>query len=284
MSLFDMNKNELFRNPAALRESLSALRQSGRIMGFVPTMGALHEGHLSLVDACLAQCDICVLSVFVNPRQFNDSQDFEKYPQNLQADQDLLFSRKRVWLFFPSAEDVFKANIPEFNLYGLDERLEGASRPGHFLGVAQVVYALFQIVEPAKAFFGMKDFQQLMVIRNLVKQHRIPVQIISCPTLRNTDGLALSSRNSRLSDTQQKEALIIYQTLCFVKEQIESGGHISLVESKARAYFDQGSLQLDYLAILDPNTMYPLATYDNSALCCIAAYCGPVRLIDNLQW
>jgi len=276
-------KVEIINTVEGLKQALDTLRKEGKSIGFVPTMGALHHGHMDLVSRANAECDAVVVSVFVNPTQFNNLSDLEHYPRTPEADAELLKKFGSDLAFFPSKTEIYPENwvSPRVDLEGLDQVMEGKFRPGHFKGVVEVVSRLFELVEPQKAFFGLKDFQQVAVIKKMVEQLNLPVQIIACETSRTEKGLAMSSRNSRLSESQKEEALIIYKTLSRAKEDAK---HYSPEETRARAiaFFETGTLKLEYLNIVDPVTLNDLTTdWVPGATMCIACFCGEVRLIDN---
>jgi pantoate--beta-alanine ligase len=277
-------KVEIINTVEGLKQVLDSVRKEGKSIGFVPTMGALHQGHMDLVSRASAACDVVVVSVFVNPTQFNNASDLEKYPRTPEADSGLLKKFGCDIAFFPPETEIYPENLvsPRVDLAGLDEVMEGKFRPGHFKGVVQVVYRLFDIVEPQKAFFGLKDFQQVAVIRKMVDQLNLPIEIVPCETSRTENGLAMSSRNKRLSENQKEEALIIYRTLLQAKTD---AGSFSPEETVARAkdFFAQGTLQLEYLSIVDPHTLQDLSNqWVPGATMCIACFCGEVRLIDNM--
>ena len=266
-----------------LSSVISTAKKSGMV-GFVPTMGALHEGHLSLVNKALDENSLVVVSIFVNPTQFNNASDLSNYPRNLRTDLELLSIFDRVIVYAPSVEDIYPKNdfFEPIDLNGLDTRLEGAFRPGHFQGVVHVVRNLFNIVQPHRAYFGEKDFQQLAVIRRMVVLLSFTTEIISCPTHRSEDGLALSSRNMRLTDQGRSHALIISQTLNYMKN-LGHDATPSKVMELGNAYFSKGNLSLEYLEIVDANSLMTLTNHwSDHSVCCIAAYCEDVRLIDNL--
>lgn len=275
---------EIINTVEGLKKTLDSAREEGKSIGFVPTMGALHQGHMDLVSRASTVCDVVVVSVFVNPTQFNNPSDLEKYPRTPQADSELLKKFGCDVAFFPSEIEIYPENLvsPRVDLSGLDEVMEGKFRPGHFKGVVQVVYRLFDIVEPQKAFFGLKDFQQVAVIKRMVEQLNLPIEIVPCETSRTEKGLAMSSRNKRLSEVQKEEALIIYHTLMHAKAD---AGSYSPAETIVRAkdFFEQGALQLEYLTIVDPHTLQDLSDkWVPGAAMCIACFCGEVRLIDNM--
>ena len=275
----------VFTTRKSLNEALAPLKEAKKSVGFVPTMGALHEGHLALVKRALTESDCVVVSIFVNPTQFNNMQDLDKYPRMLQADVDLLNSIGEVLVFAPTVEEVYPENdaYSPLDLDGIDQVMEGEFRPGHFQGVVHVVRNLFQIVQPTHAYFGLKDFQQVAVIRLLTKKYNFPIQLIACPTLRETSGLAMSSRNLRLTESERKDALIIFQTLKFI-QTLKASKSPKEVKELAMEYFSAGKLRLEYLEIVDGSSLKALdAAWSEYSFVCIAAYCGAVRLIDNLE-
>ena len=233
--------------------------------------------------AAKAVNEVVVLSIFVNPRQFNDASDFDKYPRTLTADIERAESEGVDFIYIPVYEELFSGDsvAPDVPLGGLDLMMEGASRPGHFRGVVEVVYALFNHVNPTKAYFGQKDFQQLAIIRAMVNSLELSVSIVSCPTLREHDGLAMSSRNLRLSPAEREEALVLFTALTFIKVHWQQRNPEELIDDAKRLISDS-TLRLDYLLVVDPNTLLPIANYAKSAVVCVAAYCGEVRLIDNM--
>ena len=270
-----------------LRAELDIQRKAGKKIGFVPTMGALHEGHASLVRRAVAENEIVVVSVFVNPTQFNDKNDLLKYPRTLEADCELLEKEGTAYVFAPSVEEIYpEPDTRQFSYAPLDTVMEGKFRPGHFNGVCQVVSKLFMMVEPDVAYFGEKDFQQLAIIREMVKQMNFPLQIVGCPIVREADGLALSSRNARLSDEQRKQALEISQTL--FKSQEYAASH-SLAETQKfveESIAAAEGLELEYFEIVDGMTLQKIASWDDTdyIVGCITVFCGEVRLIDNIKY
>jgi pantoate--beta-alanine ligase len=273
----------ILSSKAQLEQSLNTYWKQGATIGFVPTMGALHAGHCSLMHAAKAANEVVVLSIFVNPRQFNDSADFDKYPRTLSEDIKCAEMEGVDFIYLPSYDELFSGHsvAPEVQLNGLDLSMEGASRPGHFRGVVEVVYALFEHVNPSNAYFGQKDFQQLAIIRAMVSSLKLPVSIVSCPTLREIDGLAMSSRNLRLSQSERQEALVLYKSLSFVKEHWKNRPSTEVLD-QAKQLIAASTLRLDYLLLVDPNSLLPIANNAQSAVVCVAAYCGEVRLIDNM--
>jgi pantoate--beta-alanine ligase len=266
-----------------LEHALNPYYKQGARIGFVPTMGALHAGHCSLMHAAKTANDVVVLSIFVNPRQFNDSSDFDKYPRTLTADIECAEHEGVDFIYLPIYDELFAGHsvASEVALNGLDASMEGASRPGHFRGVVEVVYALFDHVKPSNAYFGQKDFQQLAIIRAMVSSLKLTVSIVSCPTLREADGLAMSSRNLRLSETDRHEALVLYKALSFVRDDWQKRSPEELMD-QAKRLISESTLRLDYLLLVDPNTLLPIENNARTAVVCVAAYCGEVRLIDNM--
>ena len=278
-----MPKNRLFTTSRDLRSALSLLQEKGLSIGFVPTMGALHAGHLSLIDRALSENDWVVISIFVNPTQFNNQEDLAQYPRTLDSDLLLIGSRNNCIIFHPEITEVYPQNqffVP-IDLKGIDAVMEGKFRPGHFNGVVHVVHNFFQIIKANRAYFGQKDFQQLAIIRKMVAHFNFSTEIVSCETLREPSGLAMSSRNMRLNSSDIEAALIIYKTLLFVKENKSKMNPESL-KSSATDFFKSGDLQLEYLEIVDEKTLTKALDWKATNVCCIAAYCNKVRLIDNI--
>lgn len=270
--------------PAAAAWS-AAMRRESRSVGFVPTMGALHEGHLALVARAKAECGAVCASIFVNPLQFNNPEDLLHYPRQLEQDRLLLAEAGCAMLFAPDEASIYRDHTPRtFHLGGLDEVMEGASRPGHFQGVVNVVERLFHYVRPDAAYFGEKDRQQLAVISHVARTLRWPERIVPCETLRAIDGLALSSRNQRLSPEERAIAPVIHRSLRAVQEvsfrlTVEEG-----MAAGKRVLASEPAVRLDYLAIADPLNLRPLEDWGDrtEAVALIAAWLGPVRLIDNI--
>jgi pantoate--beta-alanine ligase len=278
-----MSSIQLIHKKEELKTILSALKPAGKSIGFVPTMGALHKGHKALVDKASSENDLVVISIFVNPTQFNNKEDLALYPRTLEADLELLKTIEYGLVFVPNVTDIYpeKTSFKPFDLGNLDKVMEGKHRPGHFDGVVHVVHNLFEIVEPTKAYFGQKDFQQLAVIRKMNTHYGFPTKIIACETLREESGLAMSSRNMRLSEKEKKDALILWETLQFVKANQSKYTPNELIK-KAFEYFESGTLILEYLDIVDVESLEMVEDWNSRSVCCIAAYCGKVRLIDNL--
>ncbi|MEN9699275.1 MAG: hypothetical protein RLZZ301_473 [Bacteroidota bacterium] len=255
----------------------------GRSIGFVPTMGALHYGHLTLVQQACAENDVVVVSIFVNPKQFNNPSDLAAYPRTLEQDLEKLHAFKNVHVFAPSVDEMYPENfiLEPMPLGTLGEVMEAKFRPGHFEGVVQVVHQLFKIVLPQRAYFGKKDFQQLAVIQKLTRFYQFPIQIIPCETCRENDGLAMSSRNLRLTEAQKKASLILIAVL----NELKNAAHkrpLNDVLHEAKQKVASSELRLEYLEIADPETLISLNEWQAEQVCCIAAYCGEVRLIDNM--
>lgn len=270
-----------------LQAALDELRAQGKQIGLVPTMGALHAGHASLVKRCVAENDAAVVSVFVNPTQFNDQNDLLKYPRTLEADCKLLEEVGATFVFAPSVAEMYpEPDTRKFSFAPLDTVMEGIHRPGHFNGVCQIVSKLFNAVKPDRAYFGEKDFQQLAIIREMVRQMNYPLEIVGCPIVREADGLALSSRNARLSAEERATALNISRTLF---RSVEYAATHTLPETKK---FVEDSiaavkgLELEYFEIVDGRTLQTVSSWDDSdyIVGCITVYCGDVRLIDNIKY
>lgn len=270
-----------------LRQELDIQRKAGKKIGFVPTMGALHEGHASLVRYAVAENEIVVVSVFVNPTQFNDKNDLLKYPRTLEADCELLEKEGADYVFAPTVEEIYpEPDTRQFSYAPLDTVMEGKFRPGHFNGVCQVVSKLFMMVEPDKAYFGEKDFQQLAIIREMVKQMNFPLQIVGCPIVREEDGLALSSRNTRLSAQEREFALNISKTLFRSKEFAASHSVEETQQFVEESIASSEGLQLEYFEIVDGLTLQRIENWEDTdyVVGCITVFCGEVRLIDNIKY
>lgn len=270
-----------------LKTLLDDYRVQGKSIGLVPTMGALHSGHASLVERAVAENDIAVVSVFVNPTQFNDKNDLANYPRTLEADCVLLEREGAAIVFAPSVEEMYPTpDTREFSFAPLDTVMEGACRPGHFNGVAQIVSKLFYAVEPDRAYFGEKDFQQLAIIREMVRRLDIKLEIVGCPIVREPDGLAMSSRNTLLTPEERKRALAIssalFASLDFAKENTLQATK-ALVEGMIMG---TEGLELEYFQIVDGNTLQPIEEWSDSdyPVGCIALFCGKIRLIDNIKY
>lgn len=276
---------KIFTTVDEIKTHLFEIKKEGKTIGFVPTMGALHKGHMSLIQDARQESEYVVASIFVNPEQFNNKADLEKYPRDKKADIIKLEQAKCDVLFFPSVEEIYPvAEDVLFEFGNLDKVMEGKYRPGHFQGVAKVVKRLFEIVEPQKAFFGMKDYQQMVIIHKLTKDYNLPVEIVPCSIVREENKLAMSSRNERLTPQQRKEAALIYQTLKMAKIQSGFMPIHELKDTVERKINKNKLMQLEYFEIVD---MYSLKilnawTESNNIIACIAVYVGDVRLIDNM--
>jgi pantoate--beta-alanine ligase len=265
-------------------------RHTGKCVGFVPTMGALHQGHLSLVSAARTQCDVVVVSIFVNPTQFGPNEDFAKYPRSLEGDSAMLAAEKADYLFFPAVDEIYPQGATTWvEVEGLSGKLDGISRPGHFRGVTTVVAKLFNIVQPDVAFFGQKDAAQVAVVRKMVRDLKLDVEIVVCPIIRESDGLAMSSRNVYLQGEQRKQALVLSRALQRVQELAAKGEKSTarlLVAGKQAMAEEPGfrlnEVRLDYFEIVNPDTLDPVADVTGGALVAVAAFVGSTRLIDNL--
>jgi pantoate--beta-alanine ligase len=276
---------QIVHSIAETRAALRELRGQSRIVGLVPTMGALHEGHLSLVRAARAQCDVVAATIFVNPTQFGPNEDFSKYPRTFDQDRQLLEQEHVDLLFSPDAAEMYPPGASTFvEVEGISDRLDGVSRPGHFRGVATVVAKLFHIIGPDRAFFGQKDAAQVAVLRSMVRDLNFPLVIVVCPTVREPDGLALSSRNRYLSPQERTQALILSRVLSDIAQRAASGEARSsaLVEAGLNLLANDPDVHLDYLKIVDPDTLEDVKSISNGALVAIAASVGSTRLIDNL--
>jgi pantoate--beta-alanine ligase len=260
------------------------LRIKASVLGFVPTMGALHEGHLSLVRRARSECNTVVTSIFVNPLQFGPGEDFAKYPRTFEADCRSLEAEGVDVLFAPDAVEMYpNGSATTVAVSGIGDRLDGASRPGHFTGVATVVAKLFHAVGPTRAYFGQKDAAQIAVLRQMVRDLNFNVELVSCGIVRDADGLALSSRNKYLNAIEREHALVLHRTLLQLQQLIAKGERQSahLVQPGMEALNSQAGIRVDYLAIVDANTLLPVSSAETGALVAVAAYVGSTRLIDN---
>lgn len=277
-----------------LQAIVTACKTSGKTIGLVPTMGALHAGHASLVERAVNENNVCFVSVFVNPTQFNNKEDLAKYPRDINRDAELLQRIGADFVFAPTPEEMYTAEEMDstfaFDFAGLDTMMEGKMRPGHFNGVVQVVSRLFYLVQPDKAYFGEKDFQQLAIIHHMVEHSSMAgtfgnLQIVNCPIVREESGLALSSRNERLSDADRKTALAISKTLFeSLKWAKEAGATVAQVQQRVINTINAvEGLEVEYYEIVDQTTLLPAAGFEH-AIGCVTVYCGPVRLIDNIKY
>ena len=267
---------------------IQLLKSAGKTIGYVPTMGALHNGHKALVARCVAENDVCIVSVFVNPTQFNNASDLEKYPRNLERDAEMLQQVGCQIVFAPEPDEIYSSiemnNRFEFDFNGLDTVMEGKFRSGHFNGVVQIVSKFFELIQPDKAYFGEKDFQQLAIIHHMVKVLNFNVEIIDCPIVREQSGLALSSRNERLTSEQKKNAVeisrILFESRNFAA-QLSPKELTHWVVEKVNAV---SGLEVEYYEIVDSESLQTLNSWTAPAVGCIAVYCGEVRLIDNIRY
>ena len=275
-----------------LSNQMAACIRQGKSIGFVPTMGALHAGHASLVKQACAENAVCVVSVFVNPTQFNNKEDLLKYPRNIKKDAELLADLGVDFVFAPTPEEMYSQEEMQqefaFDFAGLDQVMEGKMRPGHFNGVVQVVSRLFDLVQPTRAYFGEKDFQQLAIIHHMVERSSFSerytgLKIIDCPIVRENSGLAMSSRNERLSEQEKQTAVAISKTL-FDSLQWAKTASVKEIQQRVIDTITAGDgLEVEYYEIIDKNTLQPTDVWDN-AVGCVTVYCGPVRLIDNIRY
>jgi pantoate--beta-alanine ligase len=276
-----------------MRAASRAARLAGKRLGLVPTMGALHEGHLSLVRAARGASDVVSASIFVNPTQFGPNEDLAKYPRSFERDCKLLESEGCDLVFAPTVEEMYPtsrdgslrpASLTWVTVEGLSNKLDGRSRPGHFRGVTTVVSKLFHIVEPDAAFFGQKDAAQAAVVRRMVEDLNLPVEIVICPIVREPDGLAMSSRNAYLDPKQRQQALVLHRSLARVQQMAERGELVAakLAAAGRQEVAGEPAVRLDYFELVDPDTLDPVADASRGALVAVAAYVGSTRLIDNI--
>lgn len=276
---------QLVNTIAQLKLAVNKEREAGKQIGFVPTMGALHRGHVSLVEQAVNATDFVVASIFVNPTQFNNPTDLKTYPRTLEQDLIMLKEAGVSLVFVPTVEEIYpEPDKRVFDFGKLDKVMEGEHRPGHFNGVAQVVSKLFDIVNPHKAFFGQKDFQQLAIIRRMVEMLGLKVEIVSCPTVREADGLAMSSRNMLLNPKQRASAPIISKTLAQARNNMEQMSVKEMIEWVKKEINKNPELNVEYFEIADAQTLQPVSQWNSTkqAVGCIAVQVGQVRLIDNI--
>ena len=285
---------QIITTKKALQQAVEECKKANRTIGLVPTMGALHEGHASLVSRAVKENDVCFVSVFVNPTQFNNKEDLAKYPRNIERDAQLLESIGAQYVFAPTPEEMYSEEEMNttfsFDFNGLDKVMEGKMRPGHFNGVVQVVSRLFYLVQPNRAYFGEKDFQQLAIIHHMVERSSMAgtfgnLQIVDCPIVRESSGLALSSRNERLSAEEKEIALGISKTLFSSLEWAkEQGATVASVQQRVIDTINAiDGLEVEYYEIVDQSSLLPTDTFRH-AIGCVTVYCGPVRLIDNIKY
>lgn len=278
---------QILKEKQSLKEQIQACKQAGLSVGFVPTMGALHQGHISLIQKALSLCDKVVVSIFVNPTQFDNPDDLEKYPRNLEEDVARIKALSdEVIVFSPAADEIYGNNVvsEEFSFDGLEHQMEGRFRKGHFNGVGTIVKKLFEMVQPDKAFFGEKDYQQLQIIKKLVEKHHLEVEIIGCPIDREISGLARSSRNERLSPDQRQNASVIYQILKQVRNDFGTKSASDLTAWVIERFRQEPTLELEYFEIANADTLRPVEEKKEGEKyrAFIAAYSGDIRLIDNI--
>lgn len=281
-----MNMPSVIRTAHEMQATSRQLRQAGRRIGFVPTMGALHEGHLSLVRAARQECDAVIVSIYVNPTQFGRGEDFDRYPRDLEGDLRLLAPLDVAGVFAPSDRDMYPEGFDTWVEVGrLAQPWEGAFRPGHFRGVATVVLKLFNLVMPDVAYFGEKDYQQLKVIQQMVRDLNLPIEIRPCPTVREPDGLAMSSRNKYLSAEQRRDALVLYRSLCLASERVAAGERDAgtICQAMREVIGQVPYAQIDYVALVDPQTLEEVSVIDRPVQAILAVRLGTTRLIDNMR-
>jgi pantoate--beta-alanine ligase len=277
----------LYKIASQLQQYLEQQKAAGKTIGFVPTMGALHQGHISLINNSKATCDITICSIFVNPTQFNDAKDFEKYPITIEQDIDMLEMATCDVLFLPPVEEIYPNEIvktKQFDLGFIETVFEGAYRPGHFNGVCMVVERLLNIVKPHQLFLGQKDYQQCFVIKRLVELMKADIKIIICPTSREENGLAMSSRNKRLSAEMKDKAKIIYQSFNKIKKDIVANNAAELVANAKESLLENGFDKIDYLSLANAKTLSPIEMWDGNTqlVILVAAFTEGVRMIDNM--
>ncbi|WP_276379554.1 pantoate--beta-alanine ligase [Flavobacterium sp. H4147] len=290
--MFALNFNNtamhIFYSKAALIAYLKTIKTANSTIGFVPTMGALHQGHLALMQRSLKENDDTVVSIFVNPTQFNNPEDLEKYPRTLEEDVKKMrgLSDKMI-LYAPTVDDIYEGHTVSqtFDFDGLENQMEGKFRPGHFNGVGTIVKRLFEIVTPTNAYFGEKDFQQLQIVKKLVEKNNLPVHIVGCPIFREDNQLAMSSRNERLTPEERKEASIIYKTLTEAKEIFQNGTPEETIKFVENAFKDNETFELEYFVIADESTLLPIdhKIKDKNYRAFIAVFVNSIRLIDTIS-
>lgn len=278
----------IFNKQEDLKNHLKSVSDENTTIGFVPTMGALHQGHLSLIKNSLDQNKITVVSIFVNPTQFNNAEDLEKYPRTLEKDTEKIETiSKDVLIFAPSVEDIYEGNTvsASFDFDGLENQMEGEHRPGHFDGVGTIVKRLFEIVNPNNAYFGEKDFQQLQIVRKMVEKHNLPVNVIGCPIFREENGLAMSSRNERLSAQERDHSSLIYKTLKTAKEKFGTESAQDIIKYVEAVFEKNAAFKLEYFQIADEDQLLPVTSKKDAKKhrAFIAVFINSIRLIDNIS-
>ena len=278
---------KIFITKKEIKSYLSSLKEQNKSIGFVPTMGALHQGHLSLIKKAQQKNDLVVVSIFVNPTQFDKKEDLINYPKTIENDTKLLKSVSCDVLFLPSVKEIYANDVSseKFDFDGLEHQMEGKFREGHFDGVGTIVKTLFEIVKPNKAYFGQKDYQQLQIIKKMVKKNRLKVKVKGCPIFREQDGLAMSSRNARLTDAQRKAAPFIYKTLKKVRKKFGTKNATIVTEWVENQFKKHPLLELEYFTIADKKTLEPIQKKESGKKyrAFIAVFAGKIRLIDNIQ-
>lgn len=278
----------IFNKKSDLSAFLSPLIKQNKSIGFVPTMGALHQGHLSLLKNSLSENDVTVMSIFVNPTQFNNAEDLDKYPRTLDRDVQIMQDlSNKIIVYAPEVADIYEGNTvsENFDYDGLENQMEGKHRPGHFDGVGTIVKRLFEIVQPNKAYFGEKDFQQLQIVKKLVSKHNIPVEVIGCPIHREANGLAMSSRNERLSESAREKAAVIYQILNTAKDFFQNHSAEETTTFVENEFEKHPEFQLEYFEIADEATLLPVSEKESNKKYrgFIAIFIENIRLIDNIS-
>lgn len=285
---FNTLNMQIFNKNIDLTDYLIRFKTQSSTIGFVPTMGALHEGHLALMKQSIQENDVTVVSIFVNPTQFNNAEDLDKYPRTLEADVLKISSLSNdIIVYAPTVDDIYEGETKaqSFDFDGLENQMEGAFRPGHFDGVGTIVKRLFEIVTPTKAYFGEKDFQQLQIVKKLVSKNQLPVTIVGCPIFRETNGLAMSSRNERLSASEREEAAFIYQTLQGAKEKFATQTADSVQQWVVKTFKNHPNFELEYFVIADESTLLPIENKEISKnyRAFIALFVNNIRLIDTIS-
>lgn len=278
----------IFDRQVALKEHLKSISDSKTTIGFVPTMGALHQGHLSLLKESLKNNTITIISIFVNPTQFNNKEDLAKYPRTLESDvQKIKSLNDSILVFAPKVDDIYEGNTvsQHFDFDGLENQMEGAFRPGHFDGVGTIVKRLFEIIQPTNAYFGEKDFQQLQIVKKMVEKHKLPVNVVGCDIYRESNGLAMSSRNERLSAKEKQEAAIIYQTLLDAKAKFGTKSAENIKEWVENKFEKEADFKLEYFQIADEATLLPCLrkSKNRKYRAFIAVFVNNIRLIDTIS-
>ncbi|MBF6641635.1 pantoate--beta-alanine ligase [Flavobacterium sp. J49] len=278
----------IFNTQNELVSYLASISNTETAIGFVPTMGALHQGHLSLLSEALKQNSVVVMSIFVNPTQFNNAEDLAKYPRTLEADLEKIKSvSDKIIVYAPSVEDIYKGNTvsQHFDFDGLENQMEGQFRPGHFDGVGTIVKSLFEIVKPTHAYFGEKDFQQLQIVKKMTEKAKMPVKVIGCPIFREPNGLAMSSRNERLSEVEKKEAAIIYKTLKQAKQLFATQSATAVTKWVKKTFEKNPNFTLEYFQIADEASLLPCLRKNKSKKyrAFIAVFVNNIRLIDTIS-